>query len=59
VSNLRTLVIINAIYFKAAFASPFDEAMTHEAIFRSSNGTEHNVKMMQKTKKFSYKQTEK
>jgi serine protease inhibitor len=52
------IVLVNAVYFKGLFATPFNESRTHEDTFRSSTGKETKVKMMQEHKKFHYKDTE-
>jgi len=48
--GLRTrLVLTNAVYFKAAWQSPFDEASTREAEFQRLDGSTVGVTMIAKT----------
>ncbi len=50
-----SLVLTNAIYFKAAWQSPFHEAQTRkEAIFRALGGRKVTVPMMAQTGHFGY-----
>jgi serpin B len=44
-ANTR-LVLANAIYFKASWSSPFEEAGTQNGVFHLLDGTEVNVPMM-------------
>ena len=52
------LVITNAVYFKASWAKPFDEAATSDADFHLSDGSIVTVPMMTQTDFFSYVETE-
>ncbi len=53
-NRLARLVLTNAIYFKAAWASPFEEAQTQDAPFYLLDGGETTVPMMQQTKEWRY-----
>jgi serpin B len=44
-ANTR-LVLANAIYFKASWSSPFEEASTQNGVFHLLDGTQVNVPMM-------------
>jgi serine protease inhibitor len=49
-------VLINAVYFKGLFATPFKESNTYKDVFHSSKGTQ-NVMMMQDKREFEYRET--
>lgn len=46
INELTRLVLTNAIYFKAAWAIPFDEELTREGDFFLTDGTSVSVPMM-------------
>lgn len=50
------LVLTNAIYFNAAWASPFEPAQTRDGPFNLADGSQVNVPMMHKTDTYSYAQ---
>ena len=54
INPLTRMVLTNAIYFKAAWASPFEERYTSEGPFSLLDGSEIFVPMMQKTAFFGY-----
>jgi serpin B len=53
-SNMTRLVLTNAIYFNAAWASKFEKANTHDGQFHLLDGSEVTVPMMSQTKSFRY-----
>lgn len=46
--------LVNAVYFKAAWASEFNEARTEKADFTNADGTTGTVDMMHQTSGFGY-----
>jgi len=54
VSTRTRLVITNAIYFNALWASPFSKSRTSQADFRTSPGDRVQVDMMKQTGRFRY-----
>jgi serpin B len=52
------LVLTNAIYFNAAWAEPFDVALTDDSAFHLLDGGEVTVPMMRQTASFGYAQGE-
>jgi serpin B len=54
VSELTRLVLTNAIYFNAAWASPFEEENTASAPFYLLNGSQVTVPMMHQTETYRY-----
>ena len=54
ITDLTRMVLTNAIYFKAAWALPFEEQDTSEAPFRLLDGSETRVPMMRQTEWFAY-----
>ena len=46
-NSLTRMVLVNAIYFKGDWASPFNEKMTKELLFFPGPGDGNKVKMMQ------------
>ena len=54
IDTLTRMVLTNAIYFKAAWALPFEEQDTSEAPFRLLDGSDTLVPMMRNTESFSY-----
>ncbi len=49
--------LVNAVYFKAAWASEFNEARTDKADFTNADGTTGTVDMMHQTNGFGYYST--
>jgi len=49
-----TLVLMNAIYFNAAWQYPFSEDMTDDGLFYLLNGDQVTVPMMKQTETFGY-----
>ena len=54
IDNLTRMVLTNAIYFKAAWALPFEERDTEEGPFYLLDGSEILVPMMHETARFGY-----
>lgn len=54
ITDLTRLVLANAIYFQANWASPFEEPLTHEGQFTLLNGGKVSVPMMNQTKAHKY-----
>jgi serpin B len=54
VNNLTRLVLTNAIYFNAAWASPFEKSVTQNGQFRLLDKSAVNVPMMHQLKSFRY-----
>ncbi len=54
IDALTRLVLVNAIYFNAGWASPFEQALTQEADFALLDGRTIPVPMMNQTKVFGY-----
>ena len=54
IEKLTTMVLTNAIYFKAAWAFPFEEGRTSNGPFHLLDGSETLVPMMRNTESFSY-----
>ena len=54
INNLTRMVLTNAIYFKAAWALPFEEQDTSEGPFQLLDGSETLVPMMRQTEWFAY-----
>lgn len=50
------LVLVNAIYFDAGWASPFDASLTHGETFTHADGTTSQTTMMTQTLEASYGQ---
>lgn len=55
---LTRLVLTNAIYFNAAWLTPFDEKATTEESFDLLDGSEVKVSMMRQTESFGYVKAE-
>ena len=51
---MTVLVLTNAIYFKGAWAMPFDERGTEDAPFTLLSGEKVTVPMMRRTEEFGY-----
>ena len=54
VSSATRLVLTNAVYFNAAWASQFQETMTQDGSFNISSSDSVTVPMMQQTESFQY-----
>ncbi len=54
INFLTRLVLTNAIYFKAAWAEPFDKNLTADAPFYLLDGSQIMVPMMQRAAQFGY-----
>jgi serpin B len=54
ISTLTRLVLTNAIYFNAAWDSPFDESLTQPGPFHLLDGGEVSADMMSQVKHFGY-----
>ena len=54
INILTRLVLTNAIYFNAAWNSPFEEGATADGIFHLLDGSEVTVPMMKQTESFGY-----
>jgi serine protease inhibitor len=52
------LILINAVYFKAAWASPFDPSLTHEGDFTLADGKKVKAKLMSRTGPQRYAETD-
>ena len=52
------MMIVNALYFKADWASPFNEAFTRKELFHPLHGEPYLVPMMHKTANYGYNQTD-
>jgi serpin B len=58
IDALTRLVLTNAIYFKAAWANPFEEADTREGTFSLLDGGEASVPMMRQSESLGYAEGE-
>jgi len=58
IDALTRLVLTNAIYFNAAWLSPFDEDTTEDGSFYLLDGSEVTVPMMRQTESFGYAEGE-
>ncbi len=58
IDTLTRLVLTNAIYFKAAWAEPFDKDLTADGTFYLLDGREVTVPMMRQTAKLGYAEGE-
>jgi serpin B len=54
ISALTRLVLTNAIYFNAAWAMPFEKALTTDEIFTLLDGEQVSVPMMRQTESLPY-----
>jgi len=54
IDALTRLVLTNAVYFNAAWASPFEENATMDGTFYLNDGSEVTVPMMHQTERFKY-----
>lgn len=54
IDMMTRLVLTNAIYFYATWASPFDERMTSDGPFYLPDGNQAAVPMMRQTESFAY-----
>jgi serpin B len=58
IDALTRLVLTNAIYFNAAWATPFEETLTADGAFHLLDGGEITVPMMHQTESFGYAEGE-
>lgn len=58
IDALTRLVLTNAIYFNAAWANPFEEAITADGTFHLLDGGEATASMMRQTESFGYTEGE-
>jgi len=58
ISKITRLVLVNAIYFNAAWQYPFKEELTHDGTFHLLDGGEVSVPMMKQTESFGYAEGE-
>jgi serpin B len=58
IDALTRLVLTNAIYFNAAWANPFEEAITADGTFHLLDGGEAIAPMMRQTESFGYTEGE-
>jgi serpin B len=58
IGPLTRLVLTNAIYFNAAWASPFEENATQDGPFTLLDGSQVTVPMMRQTESFGYTEGE-
>ncbi|MGI5837337.1 MAG: serpin family protein, partial [Chloroflexota bacterium] len=58
IDELTRLVLVNAIYFNAAWKYPFENASTRPVPFTLLDGSQTDVPMMSQTKSLSYAQGE-
>ena len=49
------LYLANAVYFKAKWQDPFDHSSTKDRAFQLRNGSQKQVPMMEKSRKFNYR----
>ena len=54
IDDLTRLALVNAIYFKAAWRSPFDENATSDRPFHLLDGSERDVPMMRQQSRLRY-----
>ena len=54
ITALTRLVLTNAVYFKAAWEEPFDEALTQDGSFHRLDGSQVTVPMMRQNAGFGY-----
>ena len=58
IDTLTRLVLVNAIYFNAAWSQPFEERLTDDGTFHLLDGSEVTVPMMRQTEFFGYAEGE-
>ena len=58
IDAMTRLVLVNAIYFNAAWSRPFEERLTDDGTFHLLDGGEVTVPMMQQTESFGYTEGE-
>jgi len=56
ISGDTVLVLVNAIYFNAAWHLPFEEERTKDGTFRTADGRDVTVPMMNQTDEFPYEE---
>ena len=54
ITALTRLVLTNAVYFKAAWEEPFNEALTEDGSFHRLDGSQVTVPMMRQNASFGY-----
>lgn len=54
ITALTRLVLTNAVYFKAAWEEPFNEALTQDGSFHRLDGSQVTVPMMRQNASFGY-----
>ncbi|MFI5298832.1 MAG: serpin family protein [Polyangiales bacterium] len=57
ITPLTRFVLVNAIYFKAGWAAPFDPKVTQAATFRAADGSTPSVQMMGAESEYKYAET--
>ncbi len=50
----QIMALINAVYFKGNWITPFDKSKTKEQVFTTSNGTSGKTAFMEQSKEFMY-----
>jgi len=58
ISEYTKMVLVNAIYFNAAWELPFDEDQTHDGTFNTADGREVTVPMMHQSAELQFFQGE-
>lgn len=58
VDSETSLVLVNAIYFKAKWESTFKKSSTHKATFSNTDGSNSKVDFMHKNEHFGYSENE-
>ncbi len=56
ISSVTRMVLTNAIYFNAAWQSPFEKSDTRPAVFHLLDGKDIDVQMMHQSEEFGYVQ---
>jgi len=56
ISKATVLVLVNAIYFNAAWRWPFKEELTSDQTFHAADGRDVQVSMMHQTEEFPYEE---
>ncbi|HKO91709.1 MAG TPA: serpin family protein [Polyangiaceae bacterium] len=55
--GVTTMILTNSIYFKGAWAQPFEKAKTQPAPFTNLDGSTSEVRMMEVSESFAYAET--
>jgi serpin B len=58
IAELSKLLLVNALYMKAAWEQPFEKGATKDGDFRLGDGTVRRVPMMHKSGRFRYEEGE-